>query len=383
MSTKTTHQLEYNPFQLHLYMAFELGQAEWKLGFTVGFGQEPRIRNIKARDLVALQREIQTAKKRFGLPKDTPVLSCYEAGREGFWLHRFLQSLRIENQVVDSSSIEVNRKARRAKTDRLDVRKLLTMQMRFHHGEKKVWSVVHIPNPEAEDHRHLHRELISLTKERTQHTNRIKGLLIAQGICLSITDHFLEDLETIHLWDGSSLLPGLKARLQREYQRLQFLQTQIKALEKERWNLVRYSDRPDIEMVRQLMHLKGIGVGSAWLYVMEFFAWRNFHNRRQVGALIGLAPTPYQSGDDAREQGISKEGNTFVRSMAIQIAWGWLRHQPESKLSCWYQKRFGHGCKRMRKIGIVALARKLSIDMWRFLETGLIPEGAILNSRLL
>jgi transposase len=312
MSTKTTHQLEYNLFQQHLYMAFELGQAEWKLGFTVDFGQEPRIRNIKARDLAALQCEIQAAKKRFALPEDTPVLSCYEAGRDGFWLHRFLQLLGIENQVVDSSSIEVNRKARRVKTDKMDVRKLLTMRMRYHHGEKKVWSVVHVPSPEAEDHRHLHRELISLTKERTQHTNRIKGLLVAQGICLSITADFLEDLETIHLWDGSPLLPGLRARLRREYQRLQFLQAQIKALEKERLDLVRYSNPPDVEMVRQLMHLKGIGVGSAWLYVMEFFAWRNFRNRRQVGALIGLVPTPYQSGDDAREQGISKEGNTSV-----------------------------------------------------------------------
>jgi len=190
-------------------------------------------------------------------------------------------------------------------------------------------------------------------------------------------------LGKIRLWDGSTLMPGLRARLQHEYQRLQFVQSQIKALEKERLDLIRNSDRPDVEMVRQLMHLKGIGVGSAWLYVMEFFSWRNFRNRRQVGALIGLTPTPYQSGDESRDQGISKEGNSLVRCMAIQIAWGWLTHQPDSKLSRWYEKRFGHGSKRLRKIGIVALARKLSIAMWRYLETGSVPEGAVLKTRLL
>jgi transposase len=383
MSTETTHYSEYNPFQSHLFMAFELGEKEWKLGFTIGFGLDPRIRNIKARNLKALQSEIKAAKKRFVLPTDTSVLSCYEAGREGFWLHRYLRSVGFQNQMVDSSSIEVNRKARRAKTDRLDVGKLLTMRMRYHHGEQKVWSVVNVPDPEAEDHRHLHRELDTLISERTKHINRIKGLLAAQGICLSITADFLQDLDSIRLWDGSPLLPGLRARLQREYDRYCFVQAQIKALKKERLDLIRYSDRPDVEMVRHLMRLKGIGVGSAWLYVMEFFAWRNFRNRRQVGALMDLTPTPYQSGEDAREQGISKEGHTFVRAIAIQIAWGWLYHQPHSKLSRWYQKRFGQGSKRMRKIGIVALARKLSIDMWRFLETGRVPEGAVLKTRLL
>ena len=193
----------------------------------------------------------------------------------------------------------------------------------------------------------------------------------------------MDQLDTIQLWDGSPLLPGLRSRLRREYEHLLFVKAQTKSLEKERLDLIRYSDRPDVQMVRQLMHLKGIGVGSAWLYVMEFFAWRNFRNRRQVGALCGLTPTPYQSGDEAREQGISKEGNTFVRSISIQIAWGWLNHQPESKLSRGYQKRFGHGSKRLRKIGIVALARKLSIAMWRYLETGLVPEGAVLKTRFL
>ena len=380
MKTETTHK-EYNSFQPHLYIAFELSNTEWKLGFTIGFGQKPRIRIVHARDLEALQREIRTAKKRFDVAEDAPVLSCYEAGRDGFWLHRYLNSIEVKNLVVDSSSIEVNRKARRAKTDRMDVGKLLTMLIRYHQGEEKVWSVVHVPSPEAEDHRHLHRELETLKAERTRHINRIKGFLVGQGICMSVRDDFLNRLNTIRLWDGSPLPPGLRIRLDREYERMQLVQEQIKVLETERLDMIRHSPRADIQQVRHLLRLKGIGVASAWLYVMEFFAWRNFRNRREVGALAGLAPTPFQSGDEARERGISKEGNTFIRSMAIQIAWGWLRHQPESKLSCWYQKRFGQGSKRLRKIGIVALARRLLIDLWRYLETGLVPEGAELKTR--
>jgi transposase len=218
--------------------------------------------------------------------------------------------------------------------------------------------------------------------ERTRHINRIKGLLIGQGIDIVITADFLAQLDTIRLWNGTALLPGLRSRLAYEYQGLRFVEAQIKALEAERLDLIRHSTRADVELVRQLLRLKGIGVESAWLFVMEFFAWRQFQNRREVGALSGLTPTPYQSGDAAREQGISKEGNTFVRSIAIQIAWGWLRHQPDSKLSRWYQKRFGQGSKRLRKIGSVAVARKLLIDCWRYLETGLVPEGVELKKRL-
>jgi len=379
MTTETTSRNEYNSFQRYLYMAFELGQSEWKLGFTIGYGQKPRLRTIKARDVVALQDEMRAAKKRFGLPEDAPVLSCYEAGRDGFWLHRYLDENGIQNLIVDSSSIEVNRKAKRAKTDRLDARKLLTMLMRYHYGEKKTWSVVNVPGSETEDHRHLHRELNTLKAERTKHINRIKGFLTGQGVCISIGKDFLSRLETIRLWDGSPLPPGLRSRLEREFARMLLVNEQIKILEAERRELLCNSTRPDVELVRQLMRLKGVGVGSAWLWVMEFFAWRQFRNRRQVGALSGLTPTPYQSGADSREQGISKEGNAYVRSIAIQIAWGWLRYQPESKLTRWYQERFGHGSKRLRKIGIVALARRLLIDCWYYLETGLVPEGVELN----
>ena len=376
---ETTRTTEYSTFST-LYLAFELGNEKWKLGFTIGLGQRPRERTIDAGDLPALQAEIRLAKKRFGLPQTARVLSCYEAGRDGFWLHRYLLARGVENLVVDASSIEVPRRAKRAKTDRLDLGKLLTMLIRFDCGEKKVWSVVHVPSLEAEDKRHLHRELATLKTDRTRHINRIEGLLVGQGVRIPVKADFLERLESIRSWNGSPLPAGLRSRLEREYACLQFVAQQIEELEAERKELIRTSTDPSVEKVRQLLRLRGIGDNSAWLYVMEFFGWRSFRNRREVGALAGLTPTPHQSGDESREQGISKAGNRPVRAMAIEIAWGWLRHQPHSDLSRWFQQRFGHGSKRMRKIGIVALARKLLVALWRYLEYGEIPAGAQLKA---
>ena len=362
-----------------LYLAFELGQKQWKLGFTIGMGQAPRIRTIDARNLEALQWELELARRRFGLPVTSRVLSCYEAGRDGFWLHRYLEKQDVENLVVDSASIEVNRRARRAKSDRLDASKLVVMRMRYEQGERKLWRVVNVPSEKAEDDRHLHRELHTLKTDRTRHSNRIKGLLAAQGVSLRVGNDFLERLPTVRLWDGRCLPEMLTARLEREYQRIQLIEQQIGELQAQRRELLRTSEDASIEKVRQLMRLRGIGINSAWLYVMEFFSWRKLKNRREVGALAGLTPTPYNSGGYSREQGISKAGNRHVRAIAIEIAWSWLHHQPQSKLSQWYQQRFAEGGSRMRKIGIVALARKLLIELWRFLETGALPEGAELK----
>jgi transposase len=373
---------QYSRIGPQLFLAFELSSSNWKLGFTIGFGQRPRERNIRAGDLDALEREIGQAKERFGLPEDVPVLSCYEAGRDGFWLHRFLESIDVWNLVVDSSSIEVNRRRRRAKTDSLDVGKLLTMLMRYHRGEKKVWHVVNVPTVEQEDHRQLHREMMALKKERTRHINRIKALLAGQGVRMQVRKDFLEQLEAVRLWDGSRLPEGLKALLKREHKRFQWVEEQIAELETERTEAIRNSKRPDVEMVRDLLRLRAIGVNSAWLFTMEFFGWRNFRNQKEIGALSGLTPTPSQSGSSYREQGISKSGNRYVRAMAIEIAWGWLRYQPESKLTQWYEERFARGGSRMRRIGIVAVARKLLIELWRYLETGVIPEGAVLKPSL-
>jgi transposase len=381
MSAETTHTNQYTTIQPHLYMAFELSQSKWMLGFTIGFGQRPRLRSIAARDLAALKNEIHLARERFELGAKVPVISCYEAGRDGFWLHRYLASIGVSNLVVDSASIEVNRRAKQAKTDRLDLGKLLTMLMRYEAGEKKVWHVVHVPTPGVEDNRHLHRELADLKAQRTQHTNRIKGYLANQGVCLGkVKDDFPGQIVRQHLWNGEPLPAGLRARLLCEYQRFQLVQEQIKTLEVERREMLRHSAQPQIEQVRQLLRLRGIGINCAWLYVMEFFCWRAFRNRREVGALAGLTPMPHRSGEEDRELGISKVGNRHIRAMAIEIAWVWLRYQPNSELSRWYQRRFSKGSKRLHKIGIVALARKLLIAIWRYLEFGTLPAGAVLKS---
>ena len=378
--SETSNRTVYGPLRPTLYLAFELGNTDWKLGFTIGLGQNPRQRKLKAGDLIGLEREIERAKKRFGLPAEARVLSCYEAGRDGFWLHRHLDSQGVENLVVDSASIEVNRRAKRAKTDKLDVKKLVTMLIRYDSGEHKVWSVVHVPSVEAEDSRHLHRQLGSFKGDRTRHSNRIKGLLVGQGVRLPVKADFLERLEQVRLWDGRPVPPGLRSRLEREYICYQFVAEQVQQLEAERRELLRSSTAPNVEQVRQLLQLRGIGENSSWLFVMEFFSWRQFRTRRQVGGLAGLTPTPYQSSEQSREQGIDKSGNSPIRTMTIEIAWGWLRHQPDSDLTLWFQKRFGQGSKRLRKIGIVALARRLLIALWRYLEFGEIPAGARLKT---
>ncbi len=380
MKPETTRTINDTPHPQNLYIAIELSDENWKLGFSIGFGQAPRLRDVRARDLTALAKEIRMAKGRFGLPEAAPVLSCYEAGRDGFWLHRFLQTLGITNLVVDSASIEVNRRKRRAKTDRMDVGKLLTMLIRYDQGEKKVWSIVHVPSPEDEDQRQLHRELMALKAEQTHYINQIKGLLASQGVALPFQKDFLSRLETVRLWDGSPLPAALHARLKRDYERSQLVKKQIAQLELEREQAVRISTAPALEQVRQLLRLKGIGMNSAWLFAMEFFSWRGFHNRREVGSLAGLTPTPYQSGGSSHEQGISKAGNRRIRTMAVEIAWDWLRYQPDSQLTRWYQERFAKGGSRARRIGIVALARRLLVELWQYLETGALPEGACLKS---
>lgn len=376
-ATRNQHSTKNNQSRRGLYLSFELSWNEWKLAFATAPTDNPRLRSIGSRNTTALLGEITKAKKRFGLADDAPVYSCYEAGGDGFWLHRFLESQGIVNQVVDSSSIEVKRRGRRRKTDRLDAGKLLSMLIRWHQGEKGVWSVVQVPSVADEDRRQLHRELLELKAERTQHTNRIKGLLAGCGLAVSGIDaRFAEVLAKLRTWDGQTVPPELKERLLREHERWQLVDRHIKDLENERARRIRSSPEPVVGKVRQLLRLRGIGANSAWLYVMEFFGWRRIRNRKQLASLAGLTPTPYQSGDSDHEQGISKAGNRRLRTMAVEIAWCWLHYQPGSALSEWYQKRFAKGSSRQRRIGIVALARKLLVALWRFLETGAVPAGA-------
>ena len=377
--TTLTHMVDQTTSTAQLFVAFELGNKTWKLGFTTGVGQKPRERNIPARNGQAFLNELDRARQRFHVPPEALVVSCYEAGRDGFWLHRFLEAHGVSNVIVDSSSIEVQRRRKRVKTDRLDVHKLLTMLLRYHAGERRVWSVVRVPTVAEEDRRHLNRELVAVKRERTRITNRIKGLLANQGVSLPLKGDVPAQLDGVRLWDGSALPSDLLRRLKREWDTVIFLSDQIASIESERREALRHSDDASIEKVRQLMMLKGVGANSSWLFVMEFFGWRTFHNRKEVGALAGLTPTSRASGDVHHELGISKTGNRQLRAIAIEIAWGWLRFQPTSALTAWYQERFGRGSGRLRRIGIVALARRLLIALWQYLETGVLPEGAELK----
>jgi transposase len=374
--TKETPIKESSRKEEVLHLAFELSKSKWKLAFSDT--KKVRSKGIEARNLEQLQEEIRKAKERFKLKDDVRIVSCYEAGRDGFWLHRYLLSCGIDNVVVDSSSIEVNRRRRRAKTDRIDARKLLSMLMRYHGGERKLWSVVRVPSVEQEDGRNLNRELEVLNKERTMHRSRIRGLLAQQGLEVKnpSSKKFLEELDSLCSWDGKALAVDFKARVVREYGRLRMVEEQMKLLRKERERRVASADSVALRKVAQLRSLYGIGVTSSWDFVMEMFGWREFRNRREVGAFLGLTPTPYDSGGSQREQGISKTGRGRMRALSIQIAWIWLRLQPQSKLSQWYMGRFAGGGRRMRRIGIVAMARRLLIDLWRYLEYGVVPEGA-------
>ena len=322
--------------------------------------------------------EIGKAKGKFRLPEGAPVKSCYEAGRDGFWLHRHLVSRGIENVVLESASIEVDRRARRAKTDRLDGGKLLKQLIR-HHRDGEFLRVVRVPSVEQEDERRLHRELERLTKERTGHRNRLQSLLVTQGVVLKPGRDFLLRLSGVVLWNGAPLPADLKAECEREYERLRLVEEQMRMLEAERLKRLEGSERAELKQVLALARLRGLGCGSAWVLVMEFFGWRGFRNRREVGAAAGLVGTPYASGESTREQGISKAGNRRVRALIIELAWAWLRYQPNSALSRWFEERFGRGGKRSRRIGIVALARRLLVALWRYHEFGEVPAGAELK----
>ena len=380
MTTTAPHYEHGYTTEATLFVAFELSAKPWKLGFTTGHGQKPRERTIPARQQERVLDEIAQAKRRLGLPATAPVVSCYEAGREGFWLHRFLQGHGITNQVVDSSAIEVKRRQRRAKSDGLDVRKLLSMLLRYAQGERQVWPVVKVPAVEAEDHRHLHRDLETLKQERARTMTRIEGLLSSQGLRVTSLTKLPEQLAALRLWDGSSMPPGWRRRVLRVYAQYTFLSEQMAEVDAERRAQLQTSSDASLDKVRQLMQLKGMGINGAWLLVMELLGWRACKHRREVGGLAGCTPTPYQSGEHAREQGITKSGNRHVRWMTTELAWSWLRLQPDSALSVWFRERFGGGGKRLRRIGIVAVARKLLIALWRFLETGVLPAGAVLKA---
>jgi transposase len=358
-----------------LYVAFELGKKDWQLAMTSGFGVAPWLRSVASGDWRGVERALAQGRRRLGLLAAAPVVSCYEAGRDGFWIHRALDARGIRNRVVDSASIEVNRRARRAKTDRLDALKLVTMLVRVCYGEKKVWSEVHVPSMAAEAARQISRERTALTQEQTRLTNQMRGWLATWGAALP-RRRTPAWWTTVCDWAEAPLPVEVHARLARAEARLAMLEAQIAELDRQQQ--VAVTTAAPGSALRQLVQLKGIATTSASVLLDEGLVWRAFRNRRQIGGLLGFAPTPYDSGESAREQGISRAGNNRLQSISIQLAWNWVRWQPLSALTQWYREQFGQG-KRARRIGIVAVARKLVMALWRYVTTDVVPAGAILN----
>lgn len=361
-----------------LYVALELGEKSWTLALTTGFGQPVRVRTITARDVRALERIVAEARATVGLGTGTRVESCYEAGRDGFWVHHAVTRLGLHNRVVDSSSIEVNRRARRTKTDRLDARKLVTMLMRVCAGESQVWREVHVPTAAAEAARHRSRERATLMTEHTRLRNQIGSWLATYGCVVSGRRQQTARWWTeVRDWQGEALPAEVQARIARAVDRLAVVTQQIAAVDVRQQEAVAAAgaDTP----LGRLTQVKGVATTSASILLDEGLVWRGFRNRREVGGYLGFAPAPYQSGTSAHDQGIARAGNARLQAVSIQLAWGWLRWQPTSALTQWYRERFGDG-RRARRIGIVALARKLLIALWRYATAGVWPEGACLKS---
>jgi transposase len=346
------------------------------VALTSGFGIAPWLRTVASGDWAGVTRALAQARARFGLPATARVVSCYEAGRDGFWIHRALTGMGIVNRVVDSASIEVNRRARRAKTDRLDALKLVTMLVRVWAGEPRVWREVRVPTVAEEAARQVSRERTTLTQDRTRLMNQIRGWLATWGVTLPAR-RGAAWWTTLRDWAGAALPPEVQARLARADARLQRLAAQIAELEAQQQAVVRAA--PPVSAATRLVQLKGVATTSASVLLDEGLVWRDFRNRRQIGGILGFAPTPYASGDTTREQGISRAGNERLQAISIQLAWNWVRWQPLSALTQWYHARFGTG-KRARRLGIVAVARKLLIALWRYATTGVLPAGAVLKA---
>jgi transposase len=365
-----------------VHLVFELSKAKWKLGVMLPGSQKMSRYTIDGGDLAALSGRLLAARtKAESSGKPVRIFSCYEAGLDGHWLHRWLTEQGVMSHEVDPSSIEVSRRARRAKTDRIDLEKLMRTFLAYLRGEPRVCSMVHVPTAEDEDRKRRTRERERLFKERIAHTNRIKGLLFGQGVrdVMPLKFGFVASLDKLRTGDGRQLPPRLKEEIVREHERLCLVHKQIVALEAKSKTELRAAAPGSAEAkIVQLVDLKSIGPVGGRQLVHEAF-YRSFDNRRQVGSYFGLAGTPYDSGESRREQGISKAGNWRARKLAIELAWLWLRHQPDSELSRWFRQRVGNIQGRIRRITIVAVARKLMVALWRYLTTGVVPSGAVLR----
>lgn len=361
-----------------LYVGLELSKKEWVLGSSAGFGREVWVRKVASGDWAAIDRVIAQARVRCGVSATAPVHSCYEAGRDGFWIHRALTQHGWHNHVVDSSSIEVDRRKRRTKTDRLDACKLATMLVRVCAGERGVWREVRVPSAAVEAARQVSRERSALVEEQTRLTNQMGSWLATCGCRVASKERRTAGWWTrARDWQKAPLPATLQARLARAHARLTLLQEQIATLDEAQVSAV--AAAPAESGLQRLMRVKGVATTSASILLDEGLLWREFRNRREVGGLLGFAPAPYASGETQRDQGISRAGNARLQAVSIQLAWSWVRWQPSSALTDWYRARFGAG-RRARRIGIVALARKLLISLWQYARTGVPPTGAVLKA---
>ena len=363
-----------------LFVALELSRSTWLVAMHSPIGDKVSQHRLDGGDTEGLlelltRKRAQAAEK---LSRPVRVACCFEAGYDGFWLHRWLCARGVENRVLDAASILVDRRARRAKTDRLDVAGLLRTPMALERGEARVCRVVHVPSPEQEDARRRSRERARLVVERGQHTSRIKGLLMTQGIrdFEPTRGDWQARLEALRTPDGQPLAPCLRAELLRECRRLRQVVEMVAEVEAEQKAVAAAAEDGN---AARLARLRGIGTTFAAVPGDEVF-FRDFRNRREVGGYLGLAPSPWQSGGVRRDQGIAESGNPRARRTAIELAWLWLRHQPGSALARWFHGRVAGAKGRMRRIMLVAMARKLIVSLWRYVTTGTAPEGAVLKA---
>jgi transposase len=367
-----------------IFVSLELSRSIWLItSLSPGFGEKMSKHSVRAGDIAALLARFSELKRKTSerTGKSFPIVVIQEAGLDGFWLHRVLQSEGLESHVVDPASIATSRRRRRAKTDRIDGEALLRALLAHKRGEPRVCAMVKAPTPEEEDRRRLCRERKVLIAERVKHVNRVKGLLFSQGVSGYEPLHRdrRQRLDSLQTGDGRPLPGHLRAQILRELDRLELLLKQIKAVEGERDALLVEQHVATPAPAAMLLDLKGVGPEFAAVLWSEGL-FRHFDNRRQVAAYAGLAPTPWQSGSVDHEQGVSKAGNPRLRTTLIQLAWLWLRNQPQSALALWFKERLSSNGGRLKKTLIVALARKLLVALWKYVTAGVVIEGAIVKS---
>lgn len=366
-----------------VFVSLELSRSTWLVtSLSPGGGEKMSKHSVRGGDLSGLLTLFARLKERAckRMAQDFPIIAIQEAGLDGFWIHRALQQEGIESHVVDAASIMTSRRHRRAKTDGIDGEALLRALMAHKRGEPRVCAMLRVPTPEEEDRRRISRERQTLIAERVAHVNRIKGLLFSQGIRYEPLHTRRARLEELRTGDGRPLPHHMRQLISRELDRLELLLGQIKAVEIERNTMLAATTGEKIPTpAKMLMALKGIGAESA-MTVWSEGLYRHFDNRRRVAAYAGFAPTPWQSGTLEREQGIAKSGNPRLRTTMVQLAWFWLRHQPDSRLSRWFEERVAGKGRRMRKIMITALARKLLVALWKYVTAGVVIEGAIMKT---